>query len=180
MSSAQLLQRPIYGGVFGEDGRFSLASTLSIENGLHSVRFLVIEPRDGRVLASAESKSGALAGARHLLAAVRAANDPEFSCDQPRLWPDAELPISFVPPPRPVSRRRREVFIASGGVCRYCGVPLKLDGLWHVDHAKPRALGGTDGLLNLAASCPACNLRKSDRTALEFVATSGSGWQASG
>lgn len=167
MADAPMLRRPIMGGIFGQ-GEFELATQPTITNGLHAVRFLVIQPRSGRVLAIAESKTEALAGARRVLRATQAAND-EPRWVQPRLWSDAELSVVSEPPPKPVSRRRREVFIASGGACRYCGVPLKLEGPWHVDHAKPRALGGTDEALNLVAACERCNLQKSDRTALEFV-----------
>lgn len=165
--SAPMLRRPIYGGPFGK-GEFELATQPTISNGLHAVRFLVIQPRVGRVLAIAESKTEALAGARRVLRATDAAND-EPCWVQPRLWSDAELSVVSEPPPKPVSRRRREVFVRSGGCCAYCGTPLRLDGAWHVEHQLPRALGGTDAALNLVAACERCNLQKSDRTALEFV-----------
>lgn len=168
MNAPPMLRRPIMGGAFGQ-GEYELATQPTITNGLHAVRFLVIQPRAGRVLAIAESKTEALAGARRVLRATGAANDEEPHWVQPRLWPDAELSVVSEPPPRPVSRRRREVFIASGGICRYCGVPLKLEGPWHVDHAKPRALGGTDEALNLVAACASCNLAKGPRTALEYM-----------
>jgi hypothetical protein len=174
-----MLSRPIMGGIFG-DGEFELATQPTVSNGLHAVRFLVIQARAGRVLAIAESKGEALAGARRVLHATGAANDEEPRWVQPRLWSDAELSVVSDPPPRPVSRRRREVFIASGGICRYCGVPLKLEGPWHVDHAKPRALGGTDEALNLVAACERCNLQKSDRTALEFINQPHAGRRATG
>lgn len=170
--SAPMLRRPIMGGIFGQ-GEFELATQPTITNGLHSVRFLVIQPRSGRVLAIAESKTEALAGARRVLRATHAAND-EPRWVQPRLWSDAELSVvAAEPPPRPVSRRRREVFVRSGGCCCYCGTPLQLDGPWHVEHQLPRALGGTDDALNLVAACQQCNLTKADRTALEFVAAGG-------
>lgn len=170
MAEAPMLRRPIMGGVFGQ-GDFELATQPTITNGLHSVRFFVIQPRSGRVLAIAESKTEALAGARRVLRATGVANDEEPRWVQPRLWSDAELSVVSGPPPRPVSRRRREVFMRSGGCCHYCGVPLRLDGAWHVEHQLPRALGGADEALNLVAACERCNLRKSDRTALEFVAS---------
>ncbi|MDR7331989.1 HNH endonuclease signature motif containing protein [Roseateles asaccharophilus] len=172
MSAAPMLRRPIMGGVFGQ-GEFELATQPTITNGLHAVRFLVIQPRAGRVLAIAESKTEALAGARRVLRATGAANDEEPRWVQPRLWSDAELSVVSEPPPRPVSRRRREVFTRSGGCCKYCGTPLQLDGAWHVEHQLPRALGGTDEALNLVAACERCNLQKGTMTALQFVAAGG-------
>lgn len=153
--------------MFGQ-GEFELATQPTVTNGLHAVRFLVIQPRSGRVLAIAESKTEALAGARRVLRATGAAND-EPQWRQPRLWSDAELSVVSEPPPRPVSRRRRDVFLRSGGCCHYCGTPLRLDGAWHVEHQLPRALGGTDDAVNLVAACSRCNLTKADRSALEFV-----------
>lgn len=164
-----LLRKPLLGGVFGQLGEFELATQPTVVSGLHAVRFMVIEPRSGRVLAIAETKAEVLAGARRVLRSADAANDGERWV-QPRLWSDAELAVVGEPPPRPVSRRRREVFTRSGGCCAYCGTPLRLDGAWHVEHQLPRALGGTDEALNLVAACERCNLAKSDRTALEFVA----------
>jgi len=168
MSAESMLRRPIMGGIFG-DGEFELATQPTISNGLHSVRFLVIQARAGRVLAIAESKGEALAGARRVLRATNAAND-EPQWVQPRLWSDAELSVVAAdPPPRPVSRRRREVFLRSGGCCHYCGTPLRIEA-FHIEHQLPRALGGSDNALNLVAACAPCNLSKGDRTAIEFIA----------
>lgn len=170
-----MLRRPIMGGVFGRD-EFELATQPAIVNGLHSVRFMVIQPRAGRVLAIAESKAEALAGARRVLRAAGAVGGcAEPTWVQARLWPAAEL--SAVPAERatrPVSRRRREVFERCEGRCHYCGDALVLAGVWHVEHQMPQALGGTDDVGNLVAACAPCNLAKSDRTAIEFVATSAS------
>lgn len=164
-----MLRRPLLGGLFGQ-GEYELASQAITSSGLHSVRFLVIQPRAGRVLAIADSKTEALAGARRVLRATGAANDEEPRWVQPRLWSDAELSVVPAPPPRPVSRRRREVFLRSGGCCTYCGTPLRLDGEWHIDHSFPKALGGDDTAINLVAACSNCNLAKADRSALEWVA----------
>ncbi|MBV8501943.1 MAG: HNH endonuclease [Paucibacter sp.] len=164
-----MLRRPIMGGVFGQ-GEFELATQPTISNGLHAVRFLVVQPRAGRVLAIAESKGEALAGARRVLRATGVAEDEEPRWVQATLWRDADLAVvSSEPPPRPVSRRRREVFERSGGRCHYCGCALALDGVWHIEHQMPQALGGTDVAINLVAACAPCNLAKRDRTALEFV-----------
>jgi len=164
-----MLQRPIFGGVFGH-GRYALATLPTIANGLHAVRFLVIDPRRGTVLSVADEKLQAIAAARRLLVglpAPGAANDPSWA--QAALWPD--LPVDHLPVVRPISRRRREIFARSDGRCHYCRTALTLEGRWHVEHMMPRALGGEDAPGNLVAACAPCNLAKNDRTALEFIAT---------
>jgi hypothetical protein len=174
MSAERLLQRPIYGGVFG-DGRYALASMPCVSRGLYTTRYMVVQPQDGIVLSVADDKIEALAGARRLL---RAANDlhagevDERRQTQGELWPCEPEPTA-ADAPRYVSRRRREIFERSQGQCHYCSAPLTLDGKWHVEHQFPRALGGGDDALNLVAACVRCNLTKSDRTALEFVITGG-------
>jgi hypothetical protein len=173
MTAARMLQRPIYGGVFGH-GLYALATLPTIANGLHAVRFMVIEPRRGTVLSVSDDKLQALAQARRMLVAIppaRAANDAAW--EQPALWPD--LPVDRPPALRPVSRRRREVFERSEGRCHYCHACLTLDGRWHVEHMVPKALGGEDVAGNLVAACAPCNLAKRDRTALEFVHGLGQG-----
>jgi hypothetical protein len=127
---------------------------------------MVVEPRAGAVLSVAEDKVQALAGARKVLTA---ASPLEPVCEQLEIWPDGEAANEAPPPLKPISRRRREVFEKSCGKCHYCATPLALGGKWHVEHMMPRALGGRDDALNLVAACTACNLSKSDRTALEFV-----------
>ncbi len=165
--TARMLQRPIYGGPFGH-GQFALATLPTIANGLHAVRFMVIEPRRGTVLSVADDKLAAIAGARRLLVGLPsggAANDASW--EQVSFWPDQ--PAGRAPRPRPISRRRREVFVRCGSRCHYCRTALTLDGRWHIEHMVPRALGGEDGPGNLVAACAPCNLAKSDRTALEFL-----------
>jgi 5-methylcytosine-specific restriction endonuclease McrA len=145
--------------VFGA-GRFALATRPLIARGLHAIEFLVIEPRRGQVLASAADKGEVLAQARALIL------DAER---QGSLWPEHEFREQQVRPARMPSRRRREIFSRSRGRCHYCSTPLQLAGAWHADHQQPRALDGADDALNLVATCPACNLAKRDRTALEFI-----------
>lgn len=164
-----MLRKPLLGGAFG-GGDFELATQVTVRNGLHALRVLVIQPRAGRVLAIADSKTEALEGARRVLRSTLAAND-EPQWVQPRLWSDADLSVvASDPPPRHISRRRRGIFLKSGGCCHYCGTPLKLDGEWHIEHQLSKALGGTDDAINLVASCTPCNLRKGPRSALEFIA----------
>ncbi|MGQ0727305.1 HNH endonuclease [Acidovorax sp.] len=170
MSAEKLLQRPIYGGAFGDDGRYSLASVPCVSRGLHATRYMVVQAQAGLVLSVSEDKTEALALARQRLSA---ANDkrqpPNPVTEQGELWPDEPL-LSPVPAPAPyVSRRRRAIFEHSMGLCHYCHTPLELFGKWHIEHQLPRALGGGDDALNLVAACVPCNLRKSDSTAIEFV-----------
>jgi hypothetical protein len=168
MTTQRMLQRPLHGGAFG-DGVYSLATLPTISNGLHAVRFFVIEPRRGTVLSVADDKLQAIASARRLLTTVPApvaANDPAW--EQKGLWPD--IPVDRAAPPRKVSMRRRQIFERSQGRCHYCAAPLALDGKWHVEHGQPKALGGTDDPLNLFAACVRCNLSKGSRTALQYVA----------
>ena len=165
--TARILQRPIFGGAFGQ-GVYALATLPTIANGLHAVRFMVIDPRRGTVLSVADDKLAAMAGARRLLVglpASGAANDARWQ--QRALWP--ELHVDRPPKVRVIARRRREVFARSEGRCHYCCAVLTLDGRWHVEHQVPRALGGGDQAHNLVAACAPCNLAKRDRTALEFV-----------
>lgn len=167
MTGARMLARPIFGGVFGH-GVYSLATLPTITRGLHGVTWLVIEPRRGTVLSVADDKLQAIAAARRLLVglpAPGAANDANWQ--QGALWP--ELPIDRPPVAQQISRRRREVFARSNGHCHYCKAALTLDGHWHAEHQQPRALGGDDAPGNLVAACTRCNLRKRDRTALEFI-----------
>lgn len=175
MSGPALRQRPIYGGVFGT-GKYALATTPAIANGLHAVKFMVIEPRSGSVLSVAENKLEALASARRVLRVANslydeAANDPRW--EQATLWPAESTPPSAGAPLRRVSTRRRAIFDKSMGRCHYCSTPLTLDGKWHVEHMVPRALDGGDQLMNLVASCVRCNLSKGTQTALQFLSWKG-------
>lgn len=169
MNPTRMLQRPIYGGVFGE-GLYALATLPTIANGLHAVRFMVVDQRGGAVLSVADDKREAMASARRFLCETlpeSAANDALWQQDA--LWPD--LPLDHIGKVKPISRRRREIFERSEARCHYCRTFLKLDGKWHIEHMVPRALGGADGAGNLVAACAPCNLAKRDRTALEFLSS---------
>lgn len=173
---ARIRHKALYGGPFGRSGRYAMASVPSVDKGLHSVQYLVVEPGTGAVLSVSGDKLAALAEARRLL---RAADElaqgapaaPAFGT-QGDLWAGDELPSGEPASPehKPVSRRRREVFERTGGRCFYCCRPLTLTGPWEVEHQRPRAIGGTDDLLNLVAACVPCNRSKSDSTAIEFIA----------
>jgi len=175
MMEQSLRHRPIYGGVFGA-GRYALATMPCISRGLHRLRFLVIEPREGRVLSIEDDRGRALSAARRLLkaAGILSRSDAREQSDEAQavLWPElcvAREGRQHRARPRQVPRRRREIFERSQGRCHYCSTPLALDGEWHCEHQVARALGGGNEIGNLVASCPTCNLAKRDRTALEFV-----------
>ncbi len=171
MTTGAMRTRPIFGGVFG-NGRYCLATMACIARGLHAVRYMVIEPRAGSVLSVAEEKTEALQSARRLLRVTEAltrVEELQAATEQALLWPDEALPPP-APGARPTPRRRREIFARSNGRCHYCSTVLQLDGKWHIEHQIPRALDGDDTGINLVAACTTCNLAKSDRTALEFVA----------
>lgn len=175
-SAPSIRYRPIYGGIFGRSGEYVMATMACIERGLHSVRYMVLHPRSGGVLAVANDKTEALAQARRVLRAaakLTAANDESFV--QGSLWAEQEMPdpVPGAPvKPKAIPRRRREVFDKSDGKCFYCGKVLSLDGRWHIEHQMPRALLGPDELPNLVAACAPCNFAKRDRTALEFISQS--------
>ena len=170
MSGERLLQRPIYGGVFGEDGRYALASVPCVSRGLFATKYMVVKPQAGVVISVSEDKVQALA-----LARLRLTPDKHKHLMQPgsstqgELWPDEPVLTHTQATAQYVSRRRRSIFEGSGGHCHYCNTPLSLFGPWHVEHQLPRALGGGDDTLNLVAACVRCNLSKSDSTAIEFV-----------
>ena len=170
--TAPIRHRPIFGDVFG-NGRYSLATMPRIDNGLHAVRYFVIEPRAGAVIAQADDKSEVLATARRSLLATSAADQcigSDGLGEQTALWPSEELPVPLTGARRrPISRRRREIFERSNSRCHYCRAALSLEGEWHIEHLVPRALGGNDRPINLVAACPRCNLEKSDKSALEFI-----------
>lgn len=62
-------------------------------------------------------------------------------------------------------------FMAQKGKCWWCGAKLKKSGKgkYHVDHVIALARGGSNGPENIVCSCPACNLKKSVKSPLEFV-----------
>jgi len=173
MSHARMLTKPLFGGPFGSLGTYALATMPTVANGLHGVRWMVIQARLGTVLAVADDKLAAIVLARRFLGADgerNAANDRRWN--QTTLFPELMEQVAESPKVRPISRRRRQIFERSGGSCHYCRRALTLDGTWHVEHMHPRALGGDDRATNLVAACAPCNLAKGPRTSLEFLTLS--------
>lgn len=61
---------------------------------------------------------------------------------------------------KPISKKKRfEVFKRDRFTCQYCG-RMAPDVVLEVDHIKPVAEGGNNGLLNLITSCRDCNRGK--------------------
>lgn len=58
-----------------------------------------------------------------------------------------------------VLRKLRE---RDGNWCRYCGVEFGNGIDPTIDHVIPRALGGSNALINLALACEPCNRKKAD------------------
>ena len=53
---------------------------------------------------------------------------------------------------------RKRVYQKYNGKCAYCGCDLEKG--WHVDHIKPKVIGGSDSLENFNPSCKHCNTYK--------------------
>ncbi len=74
------------------------------------------------------------------------------------------------------NRRRMEILVRDRLTCHYCQQPGTLhdgpDGQrWHLDHTLARSKGGPDHLDNLVLACATCNIAKSDKPYLDFIAT---------
>jgi hypothetical protein len=55
------------------------------------------------------------------------------------------------------------IYEKTRGKCHICHCNLPFSGYgrrWHVDHSRPRALGGSDHMNNLFAACITCNCSK--------------------
>src|SRR5262245_27726413 len=53
----------------------------------------------------------------------------------------------------------------AGDVCEYCRLPqIWQEARFHVDHIRPRKVGGQTAAGNLALACVSCSLRKAART----------------
>lgn len=80
-----------------------------------------------------------------------------------------------------VSKRLRfEILRRDNHTCQYCGEKAP-DVTLHVDHVKPKALGGSDGPENLVAACKDCNAGKTssalDAPIVEAIAQRNLDWE---
>lgn len=62
----------------------------------------------------------------------------------------------------------QQMYKDQGGLCAYC--ECCLDGRYHIEHMVPLSRGGSNDALNIALTCPECNVRKGDKTVEEFFA----------
>jgi superfamily II DNA or RNA helicase len=56
------------------------------------------------------------------------------------------------------SKQRVALYLAADGRCEQCGTQLEAG--WHADHVHPYSKGGDTDVINGAALCPPCNLKK--------------------
>lgn len=180
---ANTKRRAVFGGVFGSGG-YEMTSLLLTGGGLWEVHYTVTHATSGLVLSFCTSKAEALAAAREVLtkldpfeiqqacsrakASIDASHAAQLAARDERNRTLRETLKAMVIPAIP--KRRKAVFDKSEGKCHYCSSPLTLDGKWHIEHKMPRALFGGSEQSNLVASCVNCNLRKKDKTDLEFMA----------
>ncbi len=57
-------------------------------------------------------------------------------------------------------RMRLSLFLASGGACQACHMPIAAGRAWHLDHVIPLSLGGADDPSNLQVLCRSCHRHK--------------------
>ena len=69
---------------------------------------------------------------------------------------------------RVVAADLRDVILESGGRCAWCGARL-VDSDIEIDHIEALVRGGANTRDNLACTCPVCNRRKGDRSAVQFA-----------
>jgi hypothetical protein len=60
----------------------------------------------------------------------------------------------------------KEIKMDYGGLCPYCNKKIEVG---HIDHIIPVSKGGTNARENLAWVCASCNLRKHNKSLLEFL-----------
>src|SRR5216683_2895914 len=64
-----------------------------------------------------------------------------------------------------VETYRHLVVARAGGACEYCRLLEAATGVtFHIEHVTPRSHGGETRMINLALSCPGCNLAKGGKT----------------
>ncbi len=69
---------------------------------------------------------------------------------------------SFISPQKAIPFTRFNLFLRDSFTCQYCG---KKEDELTFDHVVPRSKGGKTKWENVVASCPSCNIRKSNKVA---------------
>jgi len=72
--------------------------------------------------------------------------------------------------------QRVALWLYADGKCEFCGV--ELDPGWHADHVQPYSKGGPTDVINGAALCPTCNLKKGNTMEENMNQDPRSLWQA--
>lgn len=179
-------RKPLLGGAWAP-GRYYVGSFHSFEYGMPVALAYVFDSDAGTPISMGRSQADALRQARILiqkpnyaeLVRVLAAavsrdqirREQESQAHQRAMLERMAADRAREKDSKPkIGRRRKAIFEKSGGICHYCKCQLEIDGVWHVEHKFPRALGGGNEQSNLVAACRPCNLAKSDRTEEEFFA----------
>jgi hypothetical protein len=67
--------------------------------------------------------------------------------------------------PRIPADLQRAVRARAGDCCEYCRLAQRFqEAKFHIDHIRPRSLGGRTSAANLALACVSCSLRKAARS----------------
>jgi 5-methylcytosine-specific restriction endonuclease McrA len=66
---------------------------------------------------------------------------------------------------RATKNQRIDLYLASGGRCRQCGVVLGRS--FHADHVTPFRISKDTNIHDMQALCPRCNLRKGGKDVSE-------------
>lgn len=182
--SAIARQKPLVGKASGLGG-VNIGSVHSVDRGLDVVFYVVIHAQTQTVLGGGYTKSDAINAYRsyverageirvaQMCARVHADRQAEVAVRQASRKSAIEAGPNTHAPVKRIPRRRKAIFEKSGGICHYCAAPLTLDGKWHIEHKMPRALMGGNDPSNLVAACVPCNMKKRDRTDVEFIAAMG-------
>lgn len=174
--------KKLVGPTFGA-GDYELCSYVSQpEGGLHEVVYFVVHSGSGIPIAAGGTKAAAIHDAAYAIctgalsqpiasAALAMQREAEAARKAAKAAADAAILVAKGKAgKRQIPRRRKAVFEASKGACHYCGTSLEIEVKWHIEHKMPRALMGGNEPSNLVASCVSCNMKKRDKTDVEFFA----------